>query len=696
MIRTRTAFSILISLVFAVACSSPTPQTHIPSPAQQTPLPSLTASATSTPVKPVVVSSTLTAIPTITATPKRRLIDDYSIEYAFEDNPPVLPDGAVARLGSGIIADSAVSKDKRFLALAAGVGFYIYRLPSLELHRFIATPRLAEFVTFSPDSTTIRGGGLGFELPWRSSWDVVTGQRTSEISTPASNSWIIHDIAYSADGTFYIERGSDFGMRGENVRVDNLQTGNGFFTSIGVEEMALSPDSRALALAFSDGNLEVHNPYNVENSFDRIPIIQIQVPTTDHITGLAWSPDNAYLIVSAGNFVWLISAQTGEILHTFECADHVISARWSMDGSTVLIATNMQIFALDAQDYDDRWQANYHGEIFQVEQHRLILLSSDWQFTVLDIESGALVSQQLNQRPAVAADIAFSPNGTWIAFASPITGITFYDGRSYAYTKAKQWEFSTPNSLAWSPDSKVIAAGYTDMVGTWDVEGVNLVLWDVETLNLLDSWNAGANIVNVAWSLDGALLAVHTAGEDLLEYDDDTVTIYDITSHAPLARFSAITGCCDTSHLYWSADSQSLAVHGKFNVLWDRQSNQAIDTLGPVLWSPNGDMWWVDLAASQIRLLDNDNLILDFEKQLLGNDPFVPQALLVISPDHSRLANGSGWNGIIAIFDMQRGALQKLLFRHTAEVLDLDWSPDGSTLISSSRDGTILVWNASQ
>lgn len=156
--------------------------------------------------------------------------------------------------------------------------------------------------------------------------------------------------------------------------------------------------------------------------------------------------------------------------------------------------------------------------------------------------------------------------------------------------------------------------------------------------------------------------------------------------HTQIDRFSVFAGCCDQSPLYWSPDSEALAVNGKQPVIWYRDSRESVATNGPVLWSASGEPWWVNLDTSQV-LSFADDVVVDTENQLVVDQ-------LAVSPDYLRLANADDWRGMIIVYDMTTGMRLSILFRHTAEVLDIAWSPDGTKLISSSRDGTILVWEA--
>ena len=62
------------------------------------------------------------------------------------------------------------------------------------------------------------------------------------------------------------------------------------------------------------------------------------------------------------------------------------------------------------------------------------------------------------------------------------------------------------------------------------------------------------------------------------------------------------------------------------------------------------------------------------------------------SPDGSQLLTGGG-DGTVIVWDIETGDLKRVLTGHTGAVEDATWSSDGRSIISGSHDGTVRVWD---
>jgi hypothetical protein len=66
---------------------------------------------------------------------------------------------------------------------------------------------------------------------------------------------------------------------------------------------------------------------------------------------------------------------------------------------------------------------------------------------------------------------------------------------------------------------------------------------------------------------------------------------------------------------------------------------------------------------------------------------------MAIHPDGSRVAIAGLNSGNLSIWDVQKGNLLVTLSGHSQEIESLAWTPDGTRLVSSAKDGTVRVWD---
>ena len=193
-----------------------------------------------------------------------------------------LPDGAIARFGKGEIAEIKYSPDGTRLAVASGIGVWIYETSTYqEIDLLTGHAALVKTVAFSPDGNTIATGSRDGTIQL---WD-----RTTDT---------------------YKKRLTEY----------NLETNT----------IAFSPDGKTLVTGSDDGNIRLWDADTVE------PKITL-TGHTDWVWSVKFSPDgNTVASGSADGTIRLWEMQTGKHKMTFpEHMGSVLSIAFSPDGSTL-------------------------------------------------------------------------------------------------------------------------------------------------------------------------------------------------------------------------------------------------------------------------------------------------------------------------------------------------------------------------
>jgi WD40 repeat protein len=240
-------------------------------------------------------------------------------------------------------------------------------------------------------------------------------------------------------------------------------------------------------------------------------------------------------------------------------------------------------------------------------------------------------------------DIAYSPDGKWLATASGDPG---------QFGAVKLW-IAEPNggkpvrdlvestdcvfAVAFSPDSKKLAAAGADRA---------IRIWDVETGKELALIEDHADwIIDLAFSPDGKRLASASR--------DKTAKVFDVEKKESLVTFPGHAQTVYT--VAFSPDGKSIYSGGEDNQIR--------------VWNPDGD-------GKQVRQIGG-----------FGGPVFK----LMFTPDGKQLA-ACGSDKLVRIFS-PTGSSVRNLTGHSDWIYTFAIAPDGKTLASGSWDGEVRLWN---
>ena len=274
--------------------------------------------------------------------------------------------------------------------------------------------------------------------------------------------------------------------------------------------------------------------------------------------------------------------------------------------------------------------------------------------------------------------LAFSPDGKILVTGSRDNTIKLWDVGTGREIYTLQGHSNWVNSVAFSPDGKILASGSDDKT---------IKLWDVTTARQIRTIQAHPDSVrSVAFSPDGKILASGSS--------DKTIKLWDMRTGGQISTLQAHSNWVNS--VAFSPDGKILTSGSsgdKTIKLWDMRTGGQIHTLQAhsdsicsVVFSPDGKILASGSTETTIKLWD----------VTIGGQIRTIQAhsnsicSVVFSPDGKTLASGS--YGDIKLWDVGTAREIYTLKGHSDWFGSVAFSPDGKILASGSHDNTINIW----
>lgn len=521
-------------------------------------------------------------------------------------------------------------------------------------------------------------------------WDVSTGEWVDEIYGAGTMLALSPDGAFIAiEDTFtYIET-EEGRTRYVPIVVWDLETFEPVATYlvpilIGLTELSYSPSGERLVMTDMRGRV-----YVIETATGEIVHV-LQDFESDILSDIIiynrpysmFSPDGQQILAggieSGPPFYFTLDAavwvaETGEKQQTFQIQEwigdefpvrlwrgDVISVDYSWDGSKVLTASDEQVIRLwDTQTGEEL--RRYTGHTNQVQSvsfshdgHRAVISRQYDRLTVCDVRSGETIARVDNPVSYQIRDAAFSADGSelFVYSGGRLIALDSATGeRLRTYDPAEHGHESViVNSFDLSPDGRYLAVG---------ASGNRVIVWDAET----------AEIVHI--------------------FQEETFRVEDV-------RFSP-------------SGDRVLSIHyPDLAVLWDVNTKERLMDYPPVLDRP---IWDAAFSPDGLQLLiagydeipDPEGLgYIEVEAVTLWDaqsgaflDSF-PGACSVVTAGTARDGGyfiTGNYRGDISMKSIETGETVRTFAGHTEFIESLAVSPDGSMLLSGSRDGTARLFS---
>jgi WD40 repeat protein len=125
-------------------------------------------------------------------------------------------------------------------------------------------------------------------------------------------------------------------------------------------------------------------------------------------------------------------------------------------------------------------------------------------------------------------------------------------------------------------------------------------------------------------------------------------------------------------------------------ILRETAFTEAMHPVSCVAAMNNGAFWAAGSSTGEVRVFRGDGFVPHLVLEAHGGRVNA----IGFGPDGRSLAS-CGWDGVIKLWDVESGALLRILHGHSANVTNLAFAPDGGQIASSSDDGTVRLWDTS-
>lgn len=453
-----------------------------------------------------------------------------------------------------------------------------------------------------------------------------------------------------------------------------------------VQSLAISADSRTLISSGIDGMIHAWdlNPLaDEQDSFEFGTAPEATTQLSEHI----------------------------EHRHTLEEIDRVRAVALCLNDTTLAIGVKntIRLWDLNAQRY---WATlkGHSGLVFNLVyaplRNMLASAGGDDQIMLWQVAHGELEQKPLAvlNQPCKIIDIAFSPNGQWLAAARIDGMINLWDMNQILTRELTMPEESAAdileplltltahtvrvNSIAFSPDSQWLASGSSDQ---------SIRVWQIptgKTLRLMLGHRGEVEVVR--FSPDGTILASGSSDRTLRLWEAGTGQELRVLGSFMDGALSALAISPDGQTLIGGSDDGTVRI-------WNRSTQECQFTLHvqdnyifSVAFSPDGQSFAsASLDKSICVWSTNTGTLMHRLEGYQHGGHKAEVTTVAFHPTEPILASGSS-DQTLCLWDRETGKCLHRLRSPGRAIWGIAFSPDGEFIASACSSGSVYVWSVKE
>lgn len=269
-----------------------------------------------------------------------------------------------------------------------------------------------------------------------------------------------------------------------------------------------------------------------------------------------------------------------------------------------------------------------------------------------------------------------SPDGKRVASGDRDNAIKIWqlDTGAEMFTLSGQEWFASANSIAWSPDGRILAGALGENITIWqgsngeelhtlDLRALVYAIAFIDGQTLASGDASGAVTIWQPFTGDSRQLCEHSSGITSLAISPNRQILASGSEDATIQLWSLVTGEQIRTLAGHSSGICSVAISPDGRILASGSSDKTVK------------LWQLDTGAEMLTAQGHLGAV----------------KCMAFSPDGDILASGSS-DKTIRFWDIATGQEISTLKQHSGDVNSVAFSVEGETLVSGSEDKTVKIW----